>query len=151
MDVVSRHTRSRMMASIRGSNTKPERIVRSLLHSCGFRFRLHRKDLPGRPDIVLPRYGLAILVHGCFWHRHADCRYAYSPRSNRRFWSKRLSDNAKRDERVLSSLHSLGWRTLIVWECHLKGDTTVSALARELARAVRSNVPHAEIPKRALC
>jgi DNA mismatch endonuclease, patch repair protein len=120
MDIVTPQIRSRMMASIRGSNTSPELVVRRLLHSLGFRFRLHRKDLPGRPDIILPKYRLAVFVHGCFWHQHAGCRYAYSPKSNKKFWRDKLDGNALRDQRVLAGLHSLGWRTLVVWECHLK-------------------------------
>src|ERR1700757_2748228 len=111
MDVVTPAIRSRMMATIRGSNTSPERAIRALLHSLGYRFRLHRKDLPGRPDIVLPRHRLAILVHGCFWHQHAGCRYATSPQSNKKFWRDKLGGNVRRDRRVLENLHALKWRT----------------------------------------
>lgn len=146
MDIVAPTVRSRMMASIKGANTTPELAVRSLLHSLGFRFRLHRKDLPGRPDIVLPRHNLAILVHGCFWHRHAGCRYAYSPQSNKEFWRKKLHANFLRDRRVLDDLQKLGWRTLIVWECHLRIDANTATLPRRLERAVRSKVKYAEIP-----
>lgn len=149
MDIVTREVRSRMMASIKGSDTKPELVVRSVLHSIGFRFRLHRVDLPGRPDIVLPRYRLAVLVHGCFWHRHAGCRFAYSPKTNQDFWSKKLHSNVLRDRQVLSGLHKLGWRTLIVWECHIRGAVDLPVLSRRLERAVRSNVKHAELPKEA--
>ena len=108
------------MSRIRGSDTKPERVVRSLLHRCGFRFRLHRKDLPGRPDIVLPKHQAVILVHGCFWHRHAGCRFAYTPKSRLEFWEKKFSENVARDRRNARALRSLGWRSLIVWECETR-------------------------------
>ncbi len=149
MDVVSSEVRSRMMASIRGGNTKPERVLRSILHALGFRFRIHRKDLPGRPDIVLPKHKLAILVHGCFWHRHTGCRYAYNPKSNKMFWQQKFRSNVVRDRRVLSDLHANGWRTLVIWECDLRSASRVAILIKRLARAVRSKVKHAEIPRRA--
>jgi DNA mismatch endonuclease (patch repair protein) len=146
MDIVAPAVRSRMMAMIKGSNTKPELAIRSMLHSSGFRFRLHRDNLPGRPDMVLPKHRLAILVHGCFWHQHAGCRYAYSPRSNREFWQKKLAGNLLRDRRVLDDLHELGWRTLVVWECCLKKGLKTSALRRRLEQAVVSKAAHREIP-----
>lgn len=120
MDVVDSVTRSRMMAGIQGKNTKPELLVRSYLHSCGYRFRLHRRDLPGRPDLVLPKYRLAIFVHGCFWHRHSGCMYAVTPKSRRSFWEEKLAGNVRRDEVQLSRLNDMGWRVLVVWECGLK-------------------------------
>jgi DNA mismatch endonuclease (patch repair protein) len=117
MDVVDRATRSRMMSGIRGKDTKPELLVRRALHASGLRFRLHRKDLPGKPDIVLPRYQAAVLVHGCFWHRHTGCRYATTPSTNTAFWQNKLDGNAERDARQLRELRRLGWRTFVVWEC----------------------------------
>ncbi len=110
------------MSRIRGTDTKPERIVRSLLHRSGYRFRLHRKDLPGRPDIVLPRYQAVILVHGCFWHRHKGCRFAYTPKSRREFWEKKFADNIARDRRNIRALRRLGWRCITVWECETKNE-----------------------------
>lgn len=107
------------MSRIRGTDTKPECIVRSLLHRNGYRFRLHRKDLPGRPDIVLPKYQALIFVHGCFWHRHKGCRLAYNPKSRQEFWQQKFSDNVARDRRNLRALRKLGWRCMTVWECEI--------------------------------
>ena len=105
------------MAQIRGKDTKPERIVRSILHRLGTRFRLHRKDLLGNPDIVLPRYRLIVLVHGCFWRRHPECRFAYTPKSRIAFWRKKFEQNVERDRNVRDELEALGWRVVVVWEC----------------------------------
>ena len=113
------------MSRIRGADTKPERAVRSLLHRCGFRFRLHRKDLPGRPDIVLPKHHAVILVHGCFWHRHEGCRFAYTPKSRAEFWEKKFSENVARDRRNVGALGNLGWRWLIVWECETRDEANL--------------------------
>lgn len=146
MDVVSSAARSRMMSSIRAANTAPEIAVRSMLHSLGFRFRLHRRDLPGRPDIVLPKHQLAVLVHGCFWHQHRGCRYAYSPKSNKSFWRKKLRGNALRDRRVLKQLEELGWRTITVWECLVRRQSNTSMLLKNLKRAVLSKATHIEFP-----
>lgn len=120
VDVVDVVTRSRMMAGILGKNTKPELIVRRYLHACGYRYRLHRKDLPGKPDLVLPKYKLALFVHGCFWHRHANCFYATSPNTRRDFWEDKLNGNALRDQKQISLLNAEGWRVVVVWECGLK-------------------------------
>ncbi len=108
------------MSRIRDRDTKPEKRVRSLLHRLGYRFRLHRKDLPGRPDIVLPKYKTIILVHGCFWHRHHACKYAYQPKSRIEFWKEKFHQNVERDKRKTKALKKLGWRVIIVWECELK-------------------------------
>ena len=107
------------MSRIRSRNTRPERIVRSILHSLGLRFRLHTK-LPGRPDIVLARHRTVVIVHGCFWHRHARCKYAYTPRSSRTFWLKKFADNTARDRRVRQQLLRLRWRIVTVWECETR-------------------------------
>ena len=116
------------MASIRGKNTKPEMLVRRFLHRSGFRFRLHRQDLPGRPDIVLSRYRTVVEVRGCFWHRHKNCPFAYMPKSNRAFWQVKLNGNRKRDLRNLQKLRELGWRAIEVWECELADDQTLEKL-----------------------
>ena len=108
------------MSRIRGRNTKPELAVRSLLHRLGYRFRLHVRDLPGRPDIVLPRYGLVVLVHGCFWHRHSGCRFCYVPKTRVDFWRKKFEGNIRRDREVQLSLKKIGWRVMVVWECEVK-------------------------------
>ena len=118
MDIVDRATRSRMMSGIRGKDTKPERTVRSFLHRAGMRFRLHAK-LPGKPDLVLPKYRTAVLVHGCFWHRHPNCRYATTPASNPEFWQKKFAGNVERDERVKRQLEEAGWQVETVWACQL--------------------------------
>ncbi|WP_371315684.1 very short patch repair endonuclease [Pseudomonas sp. F9001] len=120
MDIVDGVTRSRMMAGILGRNTKPELIVRRYLHACGYRYRLHRKDLPGKPDLVFSKYKLVIFVHGCFWHRHANCVYATSPGSRRDFWEEKLNGNVSRDQKQISLLNAKGWRVVVVWECGLK-------------------------------
>ena len=118
-DHISPSHRSWNMSRIHSKNTKPEKIVRSMLFSMGFRFRINRKDLPGKPDIVLPRYKTVIFVHGCFWHRH-DCKSATMPKSNTDFWEKKFSANVERDQRVKSELAFLGWKVITVWECELK-------------------------------
>lgn len=109
-----------MMSGIRGKNTKPEILVRKLLHKRGFRFRLHRKDLPGKPDLVFPRYHAVLFVHGCFWHAHS-CKYFRWPSSNPEFWKSKISRNQLNDEASVSELLRLGWRVAIVWECALRG------------------------------
>lgn len=116
------------MAGIRGKDTKPEMLVRRFLHRSGFRFRLHRKDLPGRPDLVLPRYRTVVEVRGCFWHRHEGCPFAYMPKSNRTFWEAKLNGNRDRDLRNLQQLQELGWRAIEVWECELADDCVLEAL-----------------------
>ena len=120
MDTLTPERRSWNMSRIRSSDTTPERLVRSLLHRMGYRFRLHRKDLPGRPDIVLPRYRTVVLVHGCYWHRHPDCHLAYTPKSNREFWLTKFAENVRRDSRQYEELGALGWRVMVVWECETK-------------------------------
>jgi DNA mismatch endonuclease (patch repair protein) len=117
MDRLTTEHRSWNMSRIRSRNTTPERVVRSLLHRLGYRFRLHRSDLPGNPDIVLPRYRTVIFVHGCFWHRHSRCRNAYFPKSNVRFWKEKFLKNIKRDANARRRLRLLGWRTIVIWEC----------------------------------
>ncbi|WP_239027654.1 very short patch repair endonuclease [Geomonas diazotrophica] len=107
------------MSKIKARDTRPERIVRSLLHRMGFRFRLHKKNMPGHPDIVLPRLKAVILVHGCFWHRHDKCRLAYTPKSRTEFWQTKFEKNVKRDAKVKAELEGLGWKVLVVWECEV--------------------------------
>jgi DNA mismatch endonuclease, patch repair protein len=126
MDIVSPEKRSRMMAGIKGKNTKPEMVVRKLVHGMGFRFRLHRKDLPGSPDLVFPRLRKVVLVHGCFWHRHPGCKFAYTPKSNIRFWLDKLNANVHRDALALKALNVLGWEVLIVWECEVSSPSTLT-------------------------
>lgn len=118
-DVVDRATRSRMMSGIRGRDTKPEIIVRKYLHARGLRYRIAPKNLPGKPDIVLPKYRTVVFVHGCFWHRHHGCRYAATPASNRDFWQAKFKQNLARDTLVRTQLEKHGWKVLIVWECEV--------------------------------
>lgn len=122
-DTVPADVRSKIMSKVRSTNTRPELLVRSALHREGLRFRLHQKDLPGRPDIVLPRYRVVIFVHGCFWHQHEGCRYATMPSTNTINWRKKFADNKSRDAEAVKSLIDAGWRVLIFWECALKGNT----------------------------
>ena len=122
--------RSRNMSAIKSKNTKPEIAVRRLLHSMGYRFRLHRKDLPGSPDIVLPKYKTVIFVHGCFWHRHENCKYATTPKTRKEFWEKKFRENINRDNLNQANLSLKGWKIIIIWECQLKGD--IKKLIREL-------------------
>jgi len=119
-DRLTPEARSRNMSRIRGRDTGPERAVRSMLHRMGYRFRLHSRSLPGKPDLVLPRYGTVIFVHGCFWHRHRGCPFAYTPKSRTEFWKNKFRDNAARDRRVARELRTLGWQVLVVWECELR-------------------------------
>lgn len=122
------------MSGIRGQNTRPERVVRSHLHRAGLRFRLHRSDLPGRPDLVLPRWNTVIFVHGCFWHRHPGCRFATTPSTNRAFWRRKFESNIERDRRNASRLRRAGWRVLTVWECSLS-DTRLQRLVDSIRAA----------------
>lgn len=117
MDRITKERRSWNMSRIKGRDTEPEMIVRSLLHRLGLRFRLHKRDLPGRPDITLKKYQTVVFVHGCFWHRHPKCFMAYTPKSNKKFWSDKFRTNVDRDRRVVSTLRRMGWRVIVVWEC----------------------------------
>lgn len=107
-----------MMSGIRSKNTKPELAVRSHLHKAGLRFRLHAK-LPGKPDLVLPKYRVAIFVHGCFWHRHENCRLSTTPRTNLQFWEKKFSDNVRRDALAIKSIENQGWKVHVIWSCQI--------------------------------
>ena len=112
--------RSRNMSAIKSKNTKPEIAVRKVLHSMGYRFRLHRKDLPGSPDIVLPKYKTVIFVHGCFWHRHENCKYASTPKTRQEFWNKKFKTNIERDLEIQENIKNIEWRSVVIWECETK-------------------------------
>ena len=120
MDVLTPEQRHRNMSAIRSKDTKPEVAIRSILHKMGYRFRLHRKDLPGTPDIVLPRLKTVVMVYGCFWHRHPKCRYSTTPSTRIDLWAKKFQINVERDRRTEMALEHLGWRVITVWECELK-------------------------------
>lgn len=127
MDTVDPARRSAMMAKVKGKNTAPELKVRRLAHAMGLRFRLHRKDLPGKPDLVFPRHKLVVFVHGCFWHRHDGCRRAATPSTRREFWEAKFAANRERDARQMQALESTGWRVLVLWECGLKDEEALRA------------------------
>lgn len=137
VDTISEERRSWNMSRIKGRNTGPELRLRSLLHRAGFRFRLHAKDLPGKPDIVLPKYRTAIFVHGCFWHRHEGCRNATTPSTRTEFWQDKFNGNVERDRRNRAALETAGWTVITVWECDLKvdADRIVEQLSTELREA----------------
>ena len=122
-DTLTKEKRSWNMSRIAAENTKPEVLLRSLLHREGFRFRLHDKRLPGKPDIVLPRYRTVIFVNGCFWHRHENCKYAYTPKSRQEFWINKFEETIQRDQKKQKLLNNMGWKVLVVWECELKKDS----------------------------
>jgi DNA mismatch endonuclease, patch repair protein len=126
MDRLTKEHRSWNMSRIRGKDTSPEHAVRSLLHRLGFRFRLHQRSLPGTPDIVLSRYRTVIFVHGCFWHQHKKCQFAYSPKSRRAFWAAKFRNNQRRDARLLKELENTAWHVLVVWECELRSAAQLS-------------------------
>ena len=119
VDVFSPEERSAIMRKVKGKDTKPELVIRSLLHKLGYRFRLHRKDLPGKPDIVLPKFKKVIFVHGCFWHGHKGCKHANRPKSNVSYWNKKIDRNIQRDKTNQSKLKDMGWDSLIIWECEI--------------------------------
>lgn len=121
-DIYSPEKRSEIMSRVRSANTKPEIQLRSFLHRMGYRFRIHKNDLPGKPDVVLPRYGLAIFVHGCFWHQHPGCKKATIPKKNRKFWTKKLNRNIERDLESRKALEEAGWNVVEIWECEIKSD-----------------------------
>ena len=133
-DIVDSKRRSEMMARIRGRDTTPEIAVRRIAHRMGLRFRLHRNDLPGRPDLVFPKHRLAVFVHGCFWHRHKGCRFASNPKSRVAFWNEKFAANVARDARQEAALKELGWSVLVIWECETRNETAVE---RSLAASTK--------------
>lgn len=132
MDRVDGATRSRMMSAIRSRDTGPERCVRSVAHRLGYRFRLHARHLPGTPDLVFPRLRTALFVHGCYWHRHAGCRYCYEPKSNVEFWRRKFDGNVRRDAAAVSELQGMGWRPAVVWECEVRDRNTLADRLRSI-------------------
>ena len=129
--------RSRNMAAIRARDTSPELKVRSLLHHLGYRFRLHRRDLPGSPDIVLSKHRTVVFVHGCFWHRHRDCRYTTTPKSRADFWARKFERNVERDHCQQKQLKEMGWSVMVIWECELRD---LPSLRSRLVQIGRTNV-----------
>lgn len=130
MDHVGKRRRSEIMSSIRSGDTQPEKTVRSIVHRLGYRFRLHVKNLPGKPDMVLPRHKKIILIHGCFWHGHTRCLKGRPPKSHLDFWVPKLAANRRRDRAVAAKLRRLGWKVLVVWQCQLRRDEALQACLR---------------------
>ena len=135
-DYMTKEQRSELMSRVRSSDTKPEWILRCGLHRLGFRYRLKNAALPGSPDIVFPKYGAAIFVHGCYWHRHPGCKHASIPKTNVEFWTKKFADNCSRDMRNAKALKEMGWRVKIVWECELENLTTETI--KHIAKWIRN-------------
>ncbi len=131
-DIVDKKTRSRMMSGIRGKNTRPEMVLRRALHARGLRYRIHVREIPGRPDIVLPKYRAVVFVQGCFWHRHKGCRFATTPATRTDFWQAKFAANVERDRAAREALSSLGWRVAIVWECALRKSDQAEAAADQV-------------------
>ena len=132
MDTLTKEKRSWNMSRIKSKDTAPEMRVRSVLHRTGYRFQLHMKDLPGKPDIVLPKYKTVIFVHGCFWHRHKGCKYAYMPKTKIEFWEKKFSENISRDQRTEKVLKAMGWQVIILWECEIRTQTFQEELSNRI-------------------
>ena len=139
VDVVNKETRSRMMSGIRSKDTQPEILLRKALHKSGFRYQLNTKVGKIKPDIVLVKYKVAIFTHGCYWHRHPECKLAYLPKSKVDFWNKKFDDNINRDKRVLDELLNAGWRVAIVWECVTRNKTEFKNTTNELSVWIKSN------------
>lgn len=144
-DIVDKATRSKMMSGIRAKDTKPEIIIRKLLHREGFRFRLHLRKMPGNPDIVLPKHKLCIFVHGCFWHHHQGCKYAYLPKTRRKFWESKFRENMLRDRVNQSKLISSGWRVMVIWECYIKSHTHMKIISA-ISDGIRSEIVSLHYP-----
>ncbi len=149
MDIISKEKRSLIMSRIRSKNTKPEIFVRKFLFSKGFRYRLYRKDLPGRPDIVLVSRKIAIFVQGCFWHSHENCNRSHIPETRQDFWIQKFEKNKARDKKSLDELHSLGWRVLWIWECALANKQAKEKMETALLDWINSDSTFTEIPTRA--
>ncbi len=144
-DVFSKDKRSWIMGRVKGRDTKPEILVRSVIHRLGFRFRIHRRDLPGNPDIVLPRHRKVIFVHGCFWHGHEGCPRSGRPSTRREFWNKKLDGNMERDHRNRRELEEQGWKVLVVWECETrKPEALLEKLEGFLRAEVENQTAHNE-------
>lgn len=131
VDMFSAERRSEIMSRIKSTDTKPEKLVRSLVHRMGYRFRLHRKDMPGKPDLVLPRCNTVVFVHGCFWHGHT-CKSGHKPKSNKRYWNKKLDGNKERDRKNARALRRQGWKVIIVWECETANEAKLERRLRRL-------------------
>ena len=137
VDFLTPSERSERMSRIKGRDTRPELMLRKVLHGLGLRYRLHAPGMPGKPDLVFPRYKTVVLVHGCFWHRHAGCNIATTPKSNVAFWIEKFEKNIARDARVTTALEDAGWRVLVAWECELSSAAKAQATGQRLAAIIR--------------
>lgn len=145
VDFLSPPDRSERMSRIRGKDTRPELALRKVLHRLGLRYRLHGIGLPGKPDLVFPRYKTVVFVHGCFWHRHPGCKIATTPKSNTPFWVEKFQRNVARDLRVVEELHGLGWKVLVAWECELASPAKAQATGEQIAALIRDG-PQGPLP-----
>jgi len=141
MDVFTREKRSEIMSRVSGRNTKPELAVRSSLHNMGYRFRLHRKDLPGKPDITLPKHKKVIFVHGCFWHGHAGCPRSKRPTTNQEFWREKLDKNIERDKATVNALKQLGWEIITIWTCEVNDTSNLKIKLLSFLKSSKENCP----------
>lgn len=139
-DVVSKNRRSEIMRSIRSTDTKPEMIVRKFLFNKGFRYRLHDKSLPGKPDIKITKYKCVVLINGCFWHGHKNCKAYVMPKTNKKFWYNKIQTNVLRDRSNIRKLHKLGWKVIVVWECALKNKSKDKELQRIVDKIYLPNI-----------
>ena len=142
VDTLTPIQRSVRMSKIRSQDTKPEIALRKALHSLGFRFRLHGRKLPGKPDVILPKYRAVIFVHGCFWHRHPGCRVAHIPKSNTDFWQQKFDRNVARDLENIADLTAAKWRVFVVWECELKNPKSTQIVTESLAFRIKGDFEH---------
>lgn len=140
MDVISKAGRSRIMRSIRSTNTKPELAVRSALHRLGYRFRVHVGALPGKPDIVLPRYRTIIWIHGCFWHGHRTCRAGIRPKSNVAYWYPKIDRNITRDLSIRRKLSRMGWKNYVLWECDIENEQRLASKLRKINSDLQTSI-----------
>lgn len=140
MDIWSKQKRSEVMSRIKGKDTKPELILRSQLFRLGFRFRLHQKNLPGKPDIVLPKYHTVIFVHGCFWHNHKNCKEGRIPSTNSTFWKEKLQHNISKDNKNIKELKKCNWKVIVVWECEIEKhlEKTVKKIIKKIGSTSKS-------------
>ena len=139
-DVHTKLQRSKNMAAIRSKNTKPEITVRKTMYKMGLRYRLHKKDLPGKPDIVLGPVKLALFVNGCFWHRHVNCKYAYNPKTRKNFWNKKFTDTIKRDIKNNIELKKLGWESVVIWECETQDQDSLRDQILKIIKLYKINI-----------
>lgn len=139
VDILTPEARSDRMSRIRGQDTTPELALRHALHAAGLRYRLHVADLPGKPDLVFPRWGAVVFVHGCFWHQHRHCKIAKVPKTNTDFWKRKFAANEQRDARVARALRAMGWRIAVVWECQLSTKRKLAAASARIERFVTSS------------